>query len=311
MIPPTMKDPRLERVLDRDGYLRMPRLALDDLELVRRVYATAPVGPARETVPASTPAVDREWLHQMAPGEGWRISTDECVPEDRIRLKNEMAPVWERIADEVFVDHEVVQSSFLVKHPGPDSVLPLHQDPNVVDEHDYRAVTAWIALDDITVDVDNGPMHVLPGSHRAGYEWRGTRTVPTYINDLEALWAHSIPIDVAAGDVLIMDGRLLHGSPPNRSDRPRGAIAGMFAPRGAPLCHAVSILIDRVEVRRVDADFFLQTSYRSLRASVPDEYPVVATAERAESPLTADVLIAQQRYLHSWRGRARRWLDLR
>lgn len=306
MTPPTLRDAALERRLDRDGYLLLPGRALGEIEAARAIYASAPTGrpvPVGSYFAADEAAPDRTWRNRMAPGDDWRISTDECAPEERTRIKAAMSPIWERVALPLLVDHHVVINSFLTKYPGPESFLPLHQDPTVVDEHDFRSVTVWVALDEISERRNNGVLHVLPGSHRVGLEWRGTRTDPSYIVGLEDLWSHAVPIDVEAGDVLIMDSRVLHGSPPNLSDKPRGAIAGVAAPRTAPLCHAVGVEGDRVEVWRVDEQFFCDHSPGSLRQHLPSGFEVVATVPRADPPTSVEALLAQQHFERTRRGR--------
>lgn len=306
MTPATFRDPALERRLDRDGYVHFPGLAVDELAHAREVYLTAPVGaavPVGSHFAAREAAADRSWRNRMAPGDQWRISTDDCEPADRVRIKAAMAPVWDRVALPLLTGHRVIINSFLTKHPGPDSFLPIHQDPTVVDERHHRSVTIWMALDDISRDLGNGPIHVIPGSQRCGLEWRGTRTDPSYLPALEQLWDLAVPLDVAAGDVLIMDSRVLHGSPPNLADEPRGAIAGVAAPDDATLVHAVGIGGDQVEIWEVDEAFFCDHSPGSLRAHLPTGFPVIDVVDRAAAPTTAEALVAQHHFERTWRGR--------
>lgn len=313
MIPATMRDPRLERVMQRDGYLHLPGLATEIVEEARAIYATAPTGrsvPVGPSFASREAASGKPWSSRMAPGVDWRISMDDCSPEDRMRIKAAMVPLWDRITAPLLVDHKAVMNSFLTKFPGPESFLPLHQDPTVVDEHEHRSVTVWFALEEISTRRRNGPMHLLPGSHRVGLEWRGTNTNPSYIEGLEALWAIAVPVDVAAGDVVLMDSRLLHGSPPNESDAARTAISGVFVPRAAPLCHAVGIDDHYVDILRVDDQFFCDHSSGSLREHLPEGFEVVATVPRADPETSVDALVAQHRRERSPLGRIRRRVSL-
>jgi hypothetical protein len=308
-----MKDPRLERIVQRDGYLHLPGLAAGILADARAIYATAPTGrsvPVGPSFAAREAASGKPWTSRMAPGTEWRISMDECSPDDRTRIKAEMAPLWDRLTAPLLVDHKAVMNSFLTKFPGPESFLPLHQDPTVVDEHHHRSITVWFALDEISGRRRNGPMHLLPGSHRVGLEWRGTNTNPSYIDGLEELWARAVPIDTAAGDVILMDSRLLHGSPPNDSDEPRSAISGVFVPRTAPLCHAVGVDDDHVEVLRVDDQFFCDNSSGSLREHVPAGLEVVARVPRTDPETSVEALLEQCRRERSPVGRIRRRASL-
>ena len=305
MTGPTLKDPEREAALDRDGFVLLPGLAVADLDFLRSMSERMPPPPEPElAIAAATAAASSvAWDHRMAPGEGWRIGSDDSQADDRRRVHRDMAPFWERIAADVLVDHRVVFTSFLTKLPGDASVLPLHQDPSFVDERHHRAITMWVAVDDITAAEGNGALHVLAGSHRVGLELRGTRTEPTYIEHQHRLWPFALGVDARAGDVLVMDTRLLHGSPPNRSPRPRNALAGVLVPRGAELLHAVGVEGDRVEILRVDEDFYAHTSPRSLREHIPEGYEVVEIIPRTTDPTTADALVAQQRRRLPWHRR--------
>lgn len=310
MIPASMRDPKLERALEWDGFCLLRGLAATDLSFLRRLHDDVSSGPGPE-VAVGTSRATVGWTRQMAPGPAWRIGIDECDVAERIRLHSELVPFWQRIADAAFIDHRLAFVSFLTKYPGPDGVLPLHQDPTFVDERRFRGVTAWIALDDITEADRNGVLHVLPGSHRVGFEVRGTRTEPTYINEIEQLWSHAVPVDARAGDVVVMDGSLLHGSPPNWSDRPRAALATGLAPRLAPLCHAVAIDDEMVEILRVDEAFYAETSPRSRCEAIPPGYDVVATVKQAPEPTSTAALLAQQKYRKSRRVRLARLVPFR
>ena len=88
-------------------------------------------------------------------------------------------------------------------------------------------VTAWVALDD--VDLDNGCMWMVPGSHR----W-GTVSLPDPGEDLPATHGgHDVqaePRPVRAGHVHYHHCLTWHASFPNRSDGPRRAIAIHYMP---------------------------------------------------------------------------------
>lgn len=309
MSTPTFRDPALEQRLDRDGYVHLPGLGTGVLEPAWALYHDAPVGesvPVGPAFAAAEAAADRTWRNRMAPGDNWRLSTDGCTPEERARIKADLAPIWDEVAAPLLHPYRMVMNSFLTKFPGGDSFLPLHQDPTVVDEREHRSVTVWLALDEISRARRNGALHVLPGSHRCGFEWRGTRTEPTYLNDLEGLWDVAVPVDVLAGDVIVMDSRILHGSPPNYSGEARCAIAGVAAPEGATLVHAVGMADeddDRVEVWGVDEQFFCDNSPGSLRQHLPAGLPVLDVVHRADPPTTAEALLAQQHFERTWQGR--------
>lgn len=90
-----------------------------------------------------------------------------------------------------------------------------------------RLVTAWVAFDD--VDVDNGAMQVIPGSHR----WGLVDGSDFFGTDLDAQLRRlagdrdvtPVPLRLRAGQVSFHDVLTLHGSGPNTSDRLRRSLA--------------------------------------------------------------------------------------
>jgi ectoine hydroxylase-related dioxygenase (phytanoyl-CoA dioxygenase family) len=98
------------------------------------------------------------------------------------------------------------------------------------------AVTAWIALDDATVE--NGCMRVVPGSH-AGHRDLGQRLVETpdliqarpYELPPEAVdAARAVPLLMRRGDLSLHDSYLVHGSEPNRTSERRAAVTIRYVP---------------------------------------------------------------------------------
>jgi phytanoyl-CoA hydroxylase len=97
------------------------------------------------------------------------------------------------------------------------------------------ALTLWIALDD--ADHTNGGLRVIPGSHALDPVPLRQNAVTPSLFGVEmdpALVDETLAVDVplAAGDVSVHHAHVIHGSGPNRSDRPRRALAIRY--RGAP-----------------------------------------------------------------------------
>lgn len=97
-------------------------------------------------------------------------------------------------------------------------------------------VSAWMAIED--ADIENGCMWMVPGSHKWGPHKGGTiGTDPENFDpmpDLDQLPAgikiEKVPCPVKAGEVMFHHCLTWHGSPPNRSDRGRPAIAVHYMP---------------------------------------------------------------------------------
>jgi ectoine hydroxylase-related dioxygenase (phytanoyl-CoA dioxygenase family) len=120
--------------------------------------------------------------------------------------------------------------------------LSWHQDYSYWPIAEPRAVTAWIALAD--VDIDNGGMQLVPGSHR------GEERLPVWFKDSTALMedlrpgvppmtqdpgADGLPVvhySMKAGECGFHHPLVWHSSSPNTSAEPRHAFILRYLPVG-------------------------------------------------------------------------------
>lgn len=232
------------------------------------------------------------WDQRHAPGARWRIGIHELSSDEREQLERRTAPFWGELLAAHLVDQVHLFSSVMTKEAGDQSELPLHQDPTYVDEPAWRSLTLWVALEEISREADNGPLHVLPGSHLVGNGLRGTRLHPEYLHDQGRLWPLAVPVDVAAGDVVVIDSRLVHGSPPNRSARERHVLVSVVVPRDARLLHVVG---DEggvhADVLAVEPSFYRVESPLSLVQQPPQDLPLLRRVRRADHRTTTDDLV--------------------
>lgn len=117
-------------------------------------------------------------------------------------------------------DVKAVHSQLFFKHAGaPGNAW--HQDELFLPTRDRSLVTAWVALEDATVD--NGGLKVLPGSHRPSTLWPMRRHNNPQLDRAQEAFgfphdtAQAVALEMAAGSVVFFDGYLLHGSYPNRT----------------------------------------------------------------------------------------------
>jgi hypothetical protein len=120
---------------------------------------------------------------------------------------------------------------FLAKKPSAISELTAHQDSSHTDETRYPAVYTWVALTD--TDVNNGAMHVLPGSHLWGNRHRSLN-VPWQFAGMEAKMQPLLkPVQMKAGEVLFFDSAAIHYSSNNMSNEIRPAVNYFIKPKEA------------------------------------------------------------------------------
>ena len=134
--------------------------------------------------------------------------------------------VADLIGPDVKLHHTKVNS----KLPGAATEVKWHQDFPFTPHSNDDLVTALLMVDEVTAE--NGPLEVLAGSH----------TGPIHSLWHDGVFTGSIDPEVAdrskeaaavctgpAGAVCLMHTRLLHGSTPNRSDRPRTLFISVYS----------------------------------------------------------------------------------
>ncbi|MDH3299509.1 MAG: phytanoyl-CoA dioxygenase family protein [Acidimicrobiia bacterium] len=128
----------------------------------------------------------------------------------------------------------LLEDNALWKEPRSGGELKWHQDYPYWPLAQPNAVTAWVALDD--TDAANGAMSVAVGSHLTGERLPaafGTGTPyhqdrrPATVKSVEDPVMAGFEIEtiaLRAGEVSFHSSLVLHGSPPNTSDRLRRAL---------------------------------------------------------------------------------------
>lgn len=253
--PRVLCDRAADEALRDDGYAIVPLLEAAEVREVRAAQR------ARLDAPDAPGPMAFDYMHH-----------DRAAMHEVAEL---LAPVWERHLDALFVDHEVVFSTFVLKPPGHGSGMFLHDDRSFVDERRHRAFTVWVPLVDTGPELGNGCLYLVPGSHRIMPAASGTGT-PDWIRPYERYLERFLqPVTMRAGEALVYDTKTLHGSTANLTDETREAIATAVAPAGAELIHVVADG-ERRRVHRVDHDFFLDVHPATIAEhGMPERYPVV------------------------------------
>lgn len=107
-----------------------------------------------------------------------------------------------------------------------------HQDEHYNPTRDRSLTGAWIALDDVTVE--NGCIWAIPGSQAPGVIWPNRAHEDARFDEGYESYGFpfdeddSVPVEMAAGDVVFFNGYLLHRSFPNHSGGCRRAIANHY-----------------------------------------------------------------------------------
>ncbi|MDB5282616.1 MAG: hypothetical protein JWO06_1691 [Bacteroidota bacterium] len=159
--------------------------------------------------------------HDLHPVDekGFFPSTFSKDKNYRLTADEEIRRIGGRWINQNLVDFKVMCGSFIVKYPGAESIMQVHQDMTLVDETAFTGINIWCPL--IDLNDTNGVLHVIPKSNRIIPTYRGS-TVPGLYDDVQTeILPYGQPVFLKAGKAIIFDQSIIHFSPPNVSDNIR------------------------------------------------------------------------------------------
>ena len=151
----------------------------------------------------------------------------------RIKLPTKVHPVFDRglresripavLRDLLGPDVALQTSKLNTKAPGGGAAVEWHQDWAFYPYTNDSLLACGLMLDD--VGLDNGPLMVIPGSHRgpvlSHHNADGVFCGAVDPGDPDFAMDEAVTLTGKAGSMTIHHVRTLHGSAPNTSDRPR------------------------------------------------------------------------------------------
>jgi hypothetical protein len=185
-----------------------------------------------------------------------------------LELKARLAP----LVDELVPGQVPFLGSFVAKGRFVDGPMDFHQDLTYVDERCFRSITVWVPL--VDVDDVSGMLEVVPGSHRWSTASRPGGTAPLATAPLqEELKELAVGLPVKAGDVVVFDSALIHGSAPNRGGVVRPAVVVGFVPAEAQLVHFHQEDDGPLRCFEIDEAFFTTQPFRARPVGYPEIEP--------------------------------------
>lgn len=142
-----------------------------------------------------------------------------------------------------------------------------------MEEEKYISVYAWCALTDVTLQ--NGAMHIVPGSHFFGNSQRSLNIPWQFEPFTDILWEYAVPVPMHAGEVLFFDSAAIHCSPPNKDEHLRLAVNFFVKPSESPFLHYFQDSGESegmVEKFAVDINFYYDKDFEKRPGT---EYPLV------------------------------------
>lgn len=267
--PRRLKDKGLDRSFQRDGYVVVPALSGDEVAAALEVFER----------------------HQSGIGAGYYASIHSESTDYKRRVDEDLRRIVWPACDRILSDHQCLVAAMMVKPPTGDTEVPVHQDWNTIDESQGGGLTCWMPLTPVT-ELE-GLMRVLPGSHCYMDGLRGSPGFPAPYQDISTRIRDELMVDVIVnvGDVMVMDGRVLHTTGQNRSGRNRVAAYINAIPAAAQPIHYYRTPDGRVEGYEVDLEFF--TSFNIGERPRGRLFQELDAYER--EPITMDELLRRHR----------------
>ena len=162
-----------------------------------------------------------ELYYRMHPQDekGFFPSTFSKDKNYRAVADTEIRRVCARAMEQYLQDIKVICGSFIVKSPGPESAMCVHQDMTLVDESKYTGMNIWVPLTDLTPQ--NGALQILMGSHRLFPTYRGSTIPGIYEEVSEEIKTYLETLYLKAGEAVFFDQSIIHYSAANLSDKVR------------------------------------------------------------------------------------------
>ncbi|MEM7105962.1 MAG: phytanoyl-CoA dioxygenase family protein [Bacteroidota bacterium] len=196
-IKTVFQDPVLQNQFETNGFVTIPYYNEGEIEELKKLYL--------EWHPKDEPGF---FPSTFSKDKNYRKNADKAIRE-----------IGKRSIDRFLKDVKVVCGSFIVKAPGPDSIMQVHQDMTLVDESEFTGINIWCPLIDLTKT--NGVLFVLKGSHRIYPSYRGATIPGIYESVQTEIIDYMEPLFLKAGEAVIFDQSIIHYSPPNMSDKAR------------------------------------------------------------------------------------------
>jgi phytanoyl-CoA dioxygenase PhyH len=209
-VRPAFRDPELQRVYDRQGYVVVRTLEEDQIVRLLALWKT----PA-DDLPLAVSICSNDFAH-------------------RAKIDPEIRAAFAGFAARELIDYRLCVGSFLTKRGDGSASVTAHTDTTFVDESCFLALNLWTTLADVAPE--NGCLRMMPGSHLLSAPIRGTiRTFrwPELIPLIEESYLVDVPM--VAGETCIIDPRTIHASYPNNSGTYRICTSALAVPAESEL----------------------------------------------------------------------------
>ena len=175
--------------------------------------------------------------HPLPDAQGFHATSHSKQPDYKRLVHKTITDVVREKAQKLLKGYRPLTSSYTVKEVGTNSEFQSHLDWNMVDEAKCISITMWCALMD--TNAVNGNIYMLEKSHTLGPTIRSGKGLYLHVlndNYKSAKFKRRV-LQLKAGDMVLYDHRVFHGSPPNLSDKTRISFNHVMVPEDVSSVH--------------------------------------------------------------------------
>jgi Phytanoyl-CoA dioxygenase (PhyH) len=218
MIRPLFYDPALETEFIEKGFVKVP---FEDPEVLLSILETMKtLEPGDGFDPTTNPA------HNNPHTTYHCTFLDPSVPYKQ-RAHDFVREKFQDKINTVIRNFDILTSNFNIKPVGKGE-FPMHQNWPTA-HFQETTFTVWIPL--LDVDVNNGTLHVVPGSHKMVPDIASATEIPFFRQiERQIIEKYMVPIEAKLGEAVFFCDSLVHWSPVNHSGKPRPIIQIITAP---------------------------------------------------------------------------------
>lgn len=245
-----MRDEVLEQQFQKEGYVTIPFLNAQEVADLKKGF------------------------FDLLPKSGGNITADETGidipitydftfidknPEFKQAVYDKITKYFHPHVKKWLANYRPVIANYIRKNTDAGEV-PLHQNWAFVDERKCTSVSIWCPL--VDSNETNGTLQVVPGSHKRFGEIRGPM-IPWELEGIkqDIIDHHLKPMNIKAGEAVVLDDSIVHYSALNKTNDLRLAIQLILVPAEEKSIHYhmdSATNPDQVQVLEVDTDFYMQ-----------------------------------------------------
>lgn len=237
----TFRDSTMQAALDRDGFVVIDAMEASEARTLR--------ARSLQAIDATTPINDPQGALYGTLFDAVRRDRGAAIADEFLT----------GLLGSLLSDYRY-EGGYVVAKPASSARLDMHQHQPVTRDIYETVVHCWLTLDDS--GRDRGGLRIVPGSHAITRHVQSFDSPPYFAAFADRLERdHARTLELRAGQAVIFERSLLHGSEPNRGSHPLLRILGTAIPQESRLCVLAEHSSGRFEAFEVgeamiDADLY-------------------------------------------------------